>query len=60
MKPVFVAIGGGSGSGKSTLCQLLQAKLGSDVLEVVSLDRYFYPDATTNNRRVHPGRQSQG
>ena len=50
MKPVFVAIGGGSGSGKSTLCQLLQAKLGSDVLEVVSLDRYFYPDATTNNR----------
>ncbi len=50
MKPVFVAIGGGSGSGKSTLCARLQEDLGKDMVEVIHLDTYFFPNAGTNNR----------
>ena len=48
-KSLIIGITGGSGAGKSTLCQRLVEKMGLEKVTYISLDKYMYKDAPTNN-----------
>lgn len=57
-RPIFLGIAGGSGSGKTFLAHQIERNVGSDVVAVLSMDRYFRTKVATDASSInfdHPG-----